>query len=66
MLFRGVEIATVPMRQTDYDKLINQIQERGFDPTNPGLVDYLDAFKYGMPMEGGFGFGISRLVQKII
>ena len=54
------------MRQTDYDKLINQIQERGFDPTNPGLVDYLDAFKYGMPMEGGFGFGISRLVQKII
>lgn len=66
LLFRGVEIATVPMRQTNYDKLVQQIVDRGFDPSNPGLKDYLDAFKYGMPPEGWFGFGISRLVQKII
>lgn len=66
LLFRWVEIATVPMRQTDYNTLVDQIQERGFDPTNPWLIDYLDAFKYGMPMEGGFWFGISRLVQKIV
>ncbi len=66
LLFRGVEIATVPMRQTNYDKLVQQIVDRWYDPTNPGLTDYLDAFKYGMPSEGWFGFGISRLVQKII
>lgn len=66
LLFRGVEIATVPMRQTDYTKLVQQIVERWFDPENPGLTDYLDAFKYGMPQEWGFGFGVSRLVQKII
>lgn len=66
LLFRGVEIATVPMRQTDYNKLVQQIVDRWFDPANPGLTDYLDAFKYGMPQEGGFGLGISRLVQKII
>jgi len=52
LLFRGVEIATVPMRQTNYDKLVQQIVDRGFDPSNPGLKDYLDAFKYGMPPEG--------------
>lgn len=66
LLFRGVEVATVPMRQTNYDKLVQQIIDRGYDPTNPWLADYLDAFKYGMPSEWGFGFGISRLVQKLI
>jgi nondiscriminating aspartyl-tRNA synthetase len=66
LLFRGVEVATVPMRQTNYDKLVQQIIDRGYDPTNPWLADYLDSFKYGMPREGGFGFGISRLVQKLI
>lgn len=66
LLFRGVEIATVPMRQTDYTKLVQQIKDRWFDPNNAGLKDYLDSFKYGMPAEGGFGFGVSRLVQKII
>lgn len=66
LLFRGVEVATVPMRQTNYDKLIQQIKDQGYDPTNPGLTDYLDSFKYGMPTEGGFGFGIARLVQKMI
>lgn len=66
LLFRGVEIATVPMRQTNYDILVQQIKDKWFDPTNPWLIDYLDSFKYGMPPEWWFGFGISRLVQKII
>lgn len=66
LLFRGVELATITMRQTDYDKLIQQIVDRWYDPTNPGLTDYLDAFKYGMPPEWWFWFGISRFVQKII
>lgn len=66
LLFRWVEIATITMRQTDYDKLIQQIVERWYDPTNPWLTDYLDAFKYGMPQEWWFGLWVARLVQKII
>lgn len=66
MIFRGVEIATVTRREVDYDKIITQIKSQGIDPTSPGLSQYLDSFKYGMPDEGGFGFGIARFVQKLI
>ena len=31
-----------------------------------GFVHYLDAFKYGMPPEGGFGIGLERLTARII
>ncbi len=67
LLFRGVEIATVPLREVRYDKLIEQMAEKGVDSSNPGLKAYLDSFKYGMPeMQGGFGFGVARFVQKIL
>jgi nondiscriminating aspartyl-tRNA synthetase len=66
MIFRGLEVATVTRREVDYDKMIAQIKAQGIDPTSPGLSQYLDSFKYGMPDEGGFGLGITRLVQKLI
>jgi nondiscriminating aspartyl-tRNA synthetase len=66
MIFRGVEIATVTRREVNYDKIVSQIKSQGIDPTAPGLAQYLDSFKYGMPDEGGFGFGIARFVQKLI
>ena len=66
MLFRGVEIITLTQREVEYDKLIQQIKNQKLDPNNPGLKHYLDAFKYGMPDEGGFGFGVARFVQKLI
>lgn len=66
LLFRGVEITTLTQREVHYDKMISQIAAQWLDPENPGLKHYLDAFKYGMPDEGGFGFGIARFVQKLI
>jgi len=66
MLFRGVEIITLTQREVEYDKLIQQIKNQKLDPNNPGLKHYLDAFKYGMPDEGWFGFGVARFVQKLI
>lgn len=66
MIFRGVEVATVTRREVEYEKLVAQIKAQGIDPASPGLGQYLDAFKYGMPDEGGFGFGIARFVQKLI
>lgn len=53
-------------REVDYHNLVAQIKSKGYDPEHPGLKYYLDAFKYGMPEEGGFGFGIARFVQKMI
>lgn len=65
LLFRGVEIATLSMRQNEYPKLLAQMEERGIDPTHPGFAPYVSAFKYGMPPHGGFGLGLERLVEKL-
>ncbi|HIA92167.1 TPA: aspartate--tRNA(Asn) ligase [Candidatus Saccharibacteria bacterium] len=66
LLFRGVEIATVPQREHRYDVLVGQMKESGVDPEDPGFKYYLQAFKYGLPPHGGFGFGIDRFVQLIL
>ena len=66
LLFRGLEIATVPLRENDYEKMIKQMTDAGLDVDHIGFKYYLQAFKYGLPMHGGCGFGIDRLVQKTI
>ncbi len=66
LLFRGLEIATVPLRENNYEKMIEQMKAAGLDVTHDGFKHYLQAFKYGLPQHGGCGFGIDRLVQKTI
>ena len=66
LLFRGLEIATVPLRENNYEKMLEQMKAAGLDPEHPGYKYYLQAFKYGLPMHGGCGFGIDRLVEKTI
>lgn len=65
LLFRGVEIATLSMRQNDYKVLVEQLKKQGLSPEHPGYVPYLSAFKFGMPPHGGFGMGLERLVEKL-
>ena len=66
LLFRGVEIATVPLRENNYDAMVEQMTRAGLDVTADGFTYYLQAFKYGLPRHGGCGYGIDRLVQKTI
>jgi nondiscriminating aspartyl-tRNA synthetase len=66
LLFRGVEIATVPQREHRHDKLIEQMKSAGIDPKAKGFEAYVSAFKYGLPAHGGCGLGIDRLVEKVI
>jgi nondiscriminating aspartyl-tRNA synthetase len=66
LLFRGVEISTVPQREHRYDKLVEQMQKAGVDPEAPGFAAYVAAFKHGLPAHGGFGFGIDRFAEKVI
>lgn len=66
LLFRGLEIATCPQREHRYEKLVEQMKAAGIDPSHPGFSYYLQAFKFGLPPHGGFGFGIDRLVQKVV
>ena len=67
LLFRGVEISTLSMRENRYDVLVDQLKTMaGGDPEADGFRYYLSAFKYGLPAHGGFGMGLERLTQKII
>jgi nondiscriminating aspartyl-tRNA synthetase len=66
LLYRGLEIATVPLRENNYEKMIQQMTDAGLDVTHDGFKYYLQAFKFGLPQHGGCGFGIDRLVQKTI
>lgn len=64
LLFRGLEILSGSQRINDYNELVTAIKERGMDPSNFEM--YLQAFKYGMPPEGGFSFGLERITMKLL
>ena len=64
LLFRGLEILSGSQRINDYEELVLAIKDRGMDPKNFEM--YLMAFKYGMPPEGGFSFGLERLTMKAL
>jgi nondiscriminating aspartyl-tRNA synthetase len=66
LLFRGLEIATCPLRENSYEEMLKQMKHAGLDVEHEGFKHYLQAFKYGLPTHGGCGFGIDRLVQKTI
>jgi len=64
LLFRGLEILSGSQRVNNYQDLVETIKNRGLDPKNFEM--YLMAFKYGMPPEGGFSFGLERLTKNIL
>lgn len=64
LLFRGMEILSGSQRVNNYQDLVKIIQDRGMNPDNFKM--YLQAFKFGMPPEGGFSFGLERLTMQIL
>ncbi len=66
LLFRGVEIATISMREHRLEQLVKQLKAMGGDPDHPGYVPLLSAYRYGMPPHGGFGWGLERTVERLL
>ncbi|MBI2066156.1 aspartate--tRNA(Asn) ligase [Candidatus Woesebacteria bacterium] len=64
MIGRGYELMTGGRRIEDYETLIKHAKEWGVDINKIEL--YLQAFRYGMPPEGGFAFGAERVTQGIL
>jgi len=64
LLFRGVEILSGSQRIHDLEQLNKAMQDRGLYREH--FLMYLQAFKYGMPPEGGFSFGLERLTMHIL
>ena len=59
---RGEEILSGAQRVHDSTLLQERIASLGIDPDGPGLKDYVDAFRYGVPPHGGGGIGLERVV----
>jgi len=64
LLFRGLEILSGSQRVNDYKQLLSIMKERKLNPESFSM--YLQAFKYGIPLEGGFSFGLERLTMKLL
>jgi nondiscriminating aspartyl-tRNA synthetase len=64
LLWRGLELTTGAQREHRREQLLAQAQEKGVD-VGP-ISYYLDFFRYGAPPHGGFGFGLSRLLMKLL
>lgn len=64
LIARGVEWLTGGRRINDYEILLARAKEWGVDPKK--IEIYLQAFRYGMPPEGGFAFGAERITMNIL
>lgn len=64
LLCRGLEIVTGGQRIHEYKKLLENIKKWKNNPKDFSF--YLQTFKYGMPPEGGFAFGLERVVKQIL
>ncbi|HEX8923223.1 MAG TPA: aspartate--tRNA(Asn) ligase, partial [Patescibacteria group bacterium] len=65
LLGRGVEWISGGQRISNYDMLREKIISRGQDPAD-FEIPYGQAFKAGMPHEGGFAIGLERITQNIL
>lgn len=64
LLFRGLEILSGSQRINNHDQLKSMMEKKDIDPNT--FKQYMMAFKYGMPPEGGFSFGLERLTMKLL
>lgn len=62
--FKGMEMASGGQREHRHDVLKKVIKSKGLDPKN--FTFYLEPFQYGMPPHGGIGFGVERMVEKLL
>ena len=64
MVCRGRELSSGGRRINNFEQLEKHVKEWGLDPKTISM--FLQAFKYGVPPEGGFAFGAERLVMQFL
>ena len=63
LLCKGLEVTTGAQREHRYNKLLEQIREKGVNPES--ISSYVNFFKYGCPPHGGLGFGLTRMLVNL-
>jgi nondiscriminating aspartyl-tRNA synthetase len=64
LLCRGVEWLSGGRRINDFKQLMKHVEEWEMDPKK--IEMFLEAFRYGVPPEGGFAFGAERMTMQIL
>lgn len=64
LIGRGREWLSGGRRINDYKQLMKHVEEWGMDPSK--IEMFLEAFRYGVPPEGGFAFGAERITMQIL
>lgn len=64
LLCRGLEWLSGGRRIHDYQQLMKHVVEWEMDENK--IAMFLEAFKYGVPPEGGFAFGAERMTMQIL
>jgi aspartyl-tRNA synthetase len=62
--YKGLELASGGQREHRFSVLTKVMKEKGLNPND--FAFYTNAFRYGMPMHGGIGFGVDRFVKQIL
>ncbi|HLJ35988.1 MAG TPA: aspartate--tRNA(Asn) ligase, partial [Ktedonobacteraceae bacterium] len=63
LLFRGMEIVTGGQRLHRYEDYLAALEKANL-PLEP-FKEYIEAFRYGMPPEGGFAIGLERVLMQL-
>ena len=64
LLCRGLEWLSGGRRINKYDQLLEHVKLWKMDPKK--IKMFLEAFKYGVPPEGGFAFGAERITMQLL
>ncbi len=64
LLCRGLEWLSGGRRVNDFEQLMDHVKEWKMDPKK--ITMFLEAFRYGVPPEGGFAFGAERMTMQIL
>jgi len=64
LICRGRELLSGGRRINDFKQLEEHVKIWGLDPKNISM--FLQAFKYGVPPEGGFAFGAERITMQFL
>lgn len=64
LICRGVEWLSGGRRINDYKQLMEHVKVWDMDPNK--IKMFLEAFKYGVPPEGGFSFGAERITMQLL